>query len=138
MAKNKRLVPNDPKVALIQSGTLKKAQTMASRMQGTAALKVVVVDYQMSGNIVCRCFLSVEGLLVWIRALIVFPDIYLLLTASAALNAEIRRRDCPKSECDGLQRCLDANISGLMEAEVEIIEVTKGLVKTCSTEIKAV
>lgn len=42
--KRKRLVPGDREVAPTESGALKKAQAMAGRMPGTAALKVVADD----------------------------------------------------------------------------------------------
>lgn len=42
--KRKRLVPGDREVSPTESGALKKAQAMASRMPGTAALKVVADD----------------------------------------------------------------------------------------------
>ena len=42
--KRKRLVPGDREVASTESGALKKAGAMATRMPGTAALKVVADD----------------------------------------------------------------------------------------------
>ncbi|WP_375454122.1 hypothetical protein [uncultured Methylobacterium sp.] len=42
--KRKRLVPGDREVAPTESGALKKAQAMAGRMPGTAALKVMADD----------------------------------------------------------------------------------------------
>ena len=44
VVKRKRLVPGDREVAPTESGALKKAQAMAGRMPGTAALKVVADD----------------------------------------------------------------------------------------------
>lgn len=40
----KRLVPGDREVAPTESGALKKAEAMAARLPGTAALKVVADD----------------------------------------------------------------------------------------------
>ena len=42
--KRKRLVPGDREVAPTENGALKKAEAMASRMPGTAAIKVVADD----------------------------------------------------------------------------------------------
>lgn len=42
--KRKRLVPGDREVSPTESGALKKAEAMAGRMPGTAALKVVADD----------------------------------------------------------------------------------------------
>ncbi len=42
--KRKRLSPGDREVAPTESGALKKAQAMAARLPGTAALKVVADD----------------------------------------------------------------------------------------------
>jgi hypothetical protein len=42
--KRKRLVPGDREVAPTESGALKKAEAMAGRMPGTAAIKVVADD----------------------------------------------------------------------------------------------
>jgi len=42
--KRKRLVPGDREVAPTESGALKRAEVMAGRMPGTAALKVVADD----------------------------------------------------------------------------------------------
>lgn len=39
--KRKRLVPGDREVAPTESGALKKAEAMAARLPGTAAVKVV-------------------------------------------------------------------------------------------------
>ena len=44
VVKRKRLVPGDREVAPTEGGALKKAQAMAARMPGTAALKVVADD----------------------------------------------------------------------------------------------
>ena len=40
----KRLIPGDREVAPTESGAMKKAEAMASRMPGTAALKIVADD----------------------------------------------------------------------------------------------
>ena len=40
----KRLVPGDREVSPTESGALKKAEAMAGRMPGTAAIKVVADD----------------------------------------------------------------------------------------------
>ena len=40
----KRLVPGDREVAPTESGAMKKAEAMASRLPGTAALKIVADD----------------------------------------------------------------------------------------------
>ena len=40
----KRLVPGDREVAPTESGAVKKAEAMSSRLPGTAALKVVADD----------------------------------------------------------------------------------------------
>ena len=40
----KRVVPGDREVAPTESGAMKKAEAMAARMPGTAALKVVADD----------------------------------------------------------------------------------------------
>lgn len=42
--KRKRLVPGAQEIAPTESGALKKAQAMAGRMPGTAALKIVADD----------------------------------------------------------------------------------------------
>jgi hypothetical protein len=42
--KRKRLVPGDREVAPTESGALKKAEAMAGRMPGTAAIRVVADD----------------------------------------------------------------------------------------------
>jgi hypothetical protein len=42
--KRKRLVPGDREVSPTESGALKKAEAMAARMPGTAAIKVVADD----------------------------------------------------------------------------------------------
>ncbi|GEP04014.1 hypothetical protein [Methylobacterium oxalidis] len=42
--KRKRLVPGDRQVAGTESGAMKKAEAMAGRMPGTAALKIVADD----------------------------------------------------------------------------------------------
>ena len=42
--KRKRLVPGDREVAPTESGALKKAENLANRMPGAAALKVVADD----------------------------------------------------------------------------------------------
>ncbi|SFG60182.1 hypothetical protein [Methylobacterium gossipiicola] len=42
--KRKRLVPGDRELAPTESGALKKAEAMAGRMPGTAAIKVVADD----------------------------------------------------------------------------------------------
>ena len=42
--KRKRLVPGDREVAPTENGTLKKAEAMAGRMPGTAAIKVIADD----------------------------------------------------------------------------------------------
>ena len=42
--KRKRLVPGDREVAPTENGALKKAEAMAGRMPGTAALKIVADD----------------------------------------------------------------------------------------------
>ena len=42
--KRKRLVPGDREAAPTESGALKKAEAMAGRMPGTAALKIVADD----------------------------------------------------------------------------------------------
>ncbi|MBX9933083.1 MAG: hypothetical protein K2Y56_16350 [Methylobacterium sp.] len=42
--KRKRLVPGDREVSPTESGALKKAEAMAGRLPGTAALKVVADD----------------------------------------------------------------------------------------------
>ena len=42
--KRKRLVPGDREVSPTESGALKKAEAMAGRMPGTAALRVVADD----------------------------------------------------------------------------------------------
>lgn len=42
--KRKRLTPGDREVAVTESGALKKAEAMAARFPGTAALKVVADD----------------------------------------------------------------------------------------------
>jgi hypothetical protein len=42
--KRKRLVPGDCEVSPTESGALEKAETMAGRMPGTAAIKVVADD----------------------------------------------------------------------------------------------
>ena len=42
--KRKRLVPGDREVSPTESGALKKAEAMAGRMPGTAAIKVVADD----------------------------------------------------------------------------------------------
>ncbi|GJE61524.1 hypothetical protein [Methylobacterium trifolii] len=44
VTKRKRLVPGDREVAPTESGALKKAQAMAGRMPGAAALKIVADD----------------------------------------------------------------------------------------------
>ena len=42
--KRKRLVPGDREVAPTESGAMKKAQAMAGRMPGTAAIRVIADD----------------------------------------------------------------------------------------------
>lgn len=42
--KRKRLVPGDREVSPTESGALKKAQAMAARLPGTAAIRVVADD----------------------------------------------------------------------------------------------
>jgi len=42
--KRKRLVPGDREVSQTESGALKKAEAMAGRLPGTAAIKVVADD----------------------------------------------------------------------------------------------
>ena len=42
--KRKRLSPGDREVAPTESGALKKAEAMATRLPGTAALKIVADD----------------------------------------------------------------------------------------------
>ena len=42
--KRKRLVPGDREVAPTENGALKKAEAMAGRMSGTAAIKVIADD----------------------------------------------------------------------------------------------
>lgn len=42
--KRKRLIPGDREVAPTDSGALKKAEAMAGRMPGTAALKIIADD----------------------------------------------------------------------------------------------
>jgi len=42
--KRKRLVPGDREVAPTESGALKKAEAMAGRLPGTAAIRVVADD----------------------------------------------------------------------------------------------
>ncbi|MBX9934852.1 MAG: hypothetical protein K2Y56_25635 [Methylobacterium sp.] len=42
--KRKRLVPGDREVSPTESGALKKAEAMASRMPGTAALRIMADD----------------------------------------------------------------------------------------------
>ena len=42
--KRKRLVPGDREVAPTESGALKKAEAMAGRMPGTAAIRVIADD----------------------------------------------------------------------------------------------
>ncbi|WP_026597291.1 hypothetical protein [Methylobacterium sp. 77] len=42
--KRKRLVPGDREIAPTEFGALKKAEAMASRMPGTAAMKVMADD----------------------------------------------------------------------------------------------
>ena len=42
--KRKRLVPGDREVSPTESGALKKAEAMAGRMPGTAAIKVTADD----------------------------------------------------------------------------------------------
>ncbi|KQP67648.1 hypothetical protein [Methylobacterium sp. Leaf112] len=42
--KRKRLVPGDREVSATESGALKKAEAMAGRMPGTAAIRVVADD----------------------------------------------------------------------------------------------
>ena len=44
VVKRKRLVPGDREVAATENGALKKAEAMAGRLPGTAALKVVADD----------------------------------------------------------------------------------------------
>ena len=46
--KRKRLVPGDREIAPTESGALKKAEAMAGRMPGTAAIKVVADDETIS------------------------------------------------------------------------------------------
>jgi hypothetical protein len=42
--KRKRLVPGDREVAVTEHGALKKAEAMAGRLPGTAAIRVVADD----------------------------------------------------------------------------------------------
>ena len=44
VVKRKRLVPGDREVTTSENGALKKAEAMAGRLPGTAALKVVADD----------------------------------------------------------------------------------------------
>ena len=44
IVKRKRLVPGDREVAPTENGALKKAEAMAGRMPGTAALKIIADD----------------------------------------------------------------------------------------------
>ncbi|GEO98307.1 hypothetical protein [Methylobacterium haplocladii] len=44
VVKRKRLLPGDREIAPTESGALKKAEAMAARMPGTAAIKVVADD----------------------------------------------------------------------------------------------